>query len=712
MICALLILAEVSVAVEEPMSYEIRDVPDGYQLQAYDDCGVAGRQPHLVESEGTHEYALSAVNADQRARTVAWGWREVRARYGDLDPALDYVLAVTYANEPFNHRVQSLWAGPLQLHPPLELPKGGVRRVVLRVPREVVAQGRLELTCRLEAQVNVVVSALELWAPKPSPGALALGPVWALYGDLRGDVSDLRFDPLAGVGVRLRVAESQETVAGTLSAEDGTFRFARGVLDGVAPEAALEVVAEHNGTIVSRKIPPEERRFEPVRYRPIPTQQVGLGSAVMSLNGEWQIADDPDDPGWKPFRVPGQWVQQGYDLPQDRPVAVAREFEIPRAWQGRRIILRFDAIHGGTRYRLNGHDLGYSENLFTPVEWDITDAARPGEVNRLDLTMTVDTLSERLSYSSGYAFHNLGGIDRSVRLFALPALHVRALRLNAGLGDTYRDGVLDLSLHLEGPADDARVRLTLLGPDGQAIEHSAPLTPIDPGRGEVAVRSVVPDVRPWSAEKPNLYLLRLDLLQADRLIERIDRRVGFRRIEVRGSQLYVNGRRVKLAGACHHETDPLSGRADTARHAEEDVRLLKAANLNYLRTAHYPPTEELLVAADRLGVYVEVEAPFCWVGSDSDPAHLPAVLTPTSAMIDAAHAHPSVLLWSLANESQFSPLFEVSARLCRDLDPTRPTTFNNPDPRRVCDIANLHYAPMPYDQHLPDDPRPVFLGEY
>jgi hypothetical protein len=219
-------------------------------------------------------------------------------------------------------------------------------------------------------------------------------------------------------------------------------------------------------------------------------------------------------------------------------------------------------------------------------------------------------------------------------------------------------------------------------------------------------------VRSWNAEQPHLYLLRIDVTRDGRLVERLERRVGFRRIEVRGSQLYVNNRRVKLAGACRHEIDPLTGRADTARHGEEDVRLLKAANLNYLRTAHYPPTEEFLAAADRLGMYVEVEAPFCWVGNDGDPAHLRAVLNPTSAMIDAAHAHPSVLLWSLANESQFNPLFEVSAQVCKALDPTRPTTFNNPDPKRLCDIANLHYAPMPYDQHLPGDPRPVFLGEY
>ena len=126
---------------------------------------------------------------------------------------------------------------------------------------------------------------------------------------------------------------------------------------------------------------------------------------------------------------------------------------IPKAWAGDRIILRFDAIHAGTRYWLNGQELGYSENLFTPVEWDITDAARPGQTNRLDLEMKVATVSEALSYSSAYAFHNLGGIDRSVRVFALPPTHVREMHLDAALDKDYRDGEVRLHLLLESGAD-------------------------------------------------------------------------------------------------------------------------------------------------------------------------------------------------------------------------------------------------------------------
>src|ERR1035441_10468094 len=121
---------------------------------------------------------------------------------------------------------------------------------------------------------------------------------------------------------------------------------------------------------------------------------------------------------------------------------MAREFVVPKAWASNRIILRFDAIHAGTRYWLNGHELGYSENLFTPVERDITEAAQPGQTNRLDLEMKVATVSEALSCSSTYAFHSLGGIDRSVRLFALPPTYISQLHVNAQLDKDYRDGEL------------------------------------------------------------------------------------------------------------------------------------------------------------------------------------------------------------------------------------------------------------------------------
>jgi beta-galactosidase len=724
---SLCLLPTCHAGAETPMDNALDAMPAGYALQACDDCGMDGRQPHL-RAEGIHTYSAATVNASGKARSVAWGWKEVRAVYPGLHAGVDYVVAITYANEPYNNRVQSLWAGGICLHGPHALPRGGVERLVFRVPRKAIRGGVLELSFRLEAEVNVVVSAIELWAPLPASPVLHLPPMSALISDLRGQVLDAAWDPAPGVQVEVRRLRGRKALASTETGADGRFTVPRASFAGDGPDSALVVCASNGAQTARRTVAAADLTFDPPTFRPLPDGIPGLRRAQVSLDGEWRIDPAPDKDtlsvpldaaNWRPFQVPGQFLEQGYDVPQDRTVAVAREFTVPAAWAGKRVFLRFDAIHAGTQYFVNGKPLGESERLFTPVEFEVTDLAAPGQASRLDLAMTVNTLSERLSYASGYAFHNLGGIDRAVRLYALPRVNVNSLHLTPRVEGAAGDGSLDLALRLdnpdEAPAEGLSVEVRLVAPDGAPVtldDARVPLGALPRGVSPASWSVRVPNPARWSAEKPNLYRLAVLLRQGARVLERVEREVGFRRIEVRGSQLYVNGARVKLTGACHHEVYPLTGRADTARWAAEDVRLMKAANLNYIRTSHYPPTAELLQEADRQGMYVEVEAPFCWVGDDDDTSHLRTVLEPTAAMVAYHQDHPSVVWWSLANESAFNPLFEQSNALVKQLDPTRPTTFNNPDPKRVCDIANLHYAGMPFDQHWPDDPRPLFMGEY
>jgi beta-galactosidase len=476
--------------------------------------------------------------------------------------------------------------------------------------------------------------------------------------------------------------------------------------------------------------------FAPMHYRPIAAQVMGLKQSTVSLDGTWRIDPKPGQDvrerplkaaRWGDFHVPGQWEQQGYDIPRDQTAALAREFTIPAKWAGYRIFLRFDAIHGGTHYWLNGKPLGYSENLFTPVEWEITEAAKVGQANRLDLVMKVATASERLSCSSDYVCtgspekHSLGGIDRAVRIFALPRLQLATLHLNAGLDQAYRDGELRIELGLDNPEPGIQnglaVSVQLFDAHGKPVAHSTPIVALDalnPGPSTVKIESRVPNPLKWNAEQPNLYKLVLALKKDGHAVEQVERNIGFRTVETKDRQLYVNGVPVKLAGVCHHEIDPLTGRADTMRHAEEDVRLFKSGNFNDVRTSHYPCTQEFLDAADRYGLYIESEAPLCWLAPANNLTDLNAVLTPTSAMIDYSHSHPSVIVWSLANESHWSGLFDQSQRLCKHLDPTRPTTLNHVfsgEANVTCDTINRHYQAMPYDQVLKNDPRPFMHGE-
>ncbi len=716
-------------SADQPLSpYHLSTMPQGYQLQSYDDCGVLDRQPH-VQTRQTHVFARPhEVQADDKACSVAWEFQELKAVYAKLDPSVPYAVAIVYANETFNPRVQSLWADDVQLHGPHPLPRGGAERLLFKIPPEVVRDGRFELRFKLEGPVNVVVSAIESWAPKPSPKIVYVTDVTGFGCDPEGRVLNLACDPLPGAEVALLRQAAGQQIAGVVTDGEGRFRFPRTSLASVSRHENLVIRATHEGAKAERVIAMADLVFQPVRYRPLPTKAGDLARPQILLDGTWRICPKPagsmreqplDGADWSDFKVPGQFVQQDYDIPKEQATAVATEFAVPAEWAGHRVILRFDAIHAATRYFINGKPIGESETLFTPVEWDISDHVKPGRTNRLDLEMKVDSVSEQLSYASGYAFHNLGGVDRSVRLFALPPVHVRALRLAADFDVRSGDGELKIEAVLDNASAatiaDAVVSARLLSPEGRALgdgtlEVRVPSTEAGTRKVRFALR--VPGVQPWCDEKPNLYRMELDLQVDGRLVERIERSVGFRRIEVRDRQVYVNDRRIKLAGVCRHETHPLTGRADTMRWAETDLRLLKEANLNYVRTSHYPPPQELLDAADRLGIYVEVEAPFCWVRQSWGMETLRQVLPPTSAMIDYHHWHPSVLLWSLANESAFCRFFESCNKLCKELDPTRPTTFNNPDPQRVCDIANAHYPPMPYDAVAKDDPRPLLLGEY
>ncbi|MHB8866599.1 MAG: glycoside hydrolase family 2 protein [Pirellulaceae bacterium] len=705
-------------------------IPAGYSLHAYDDCGVPERQPHvLMQDTYCFTLATSDTDADLKSRSAVFSYQAVKLQYQDLDPGRTYLLVLTYASDHVYKRVQSLWANDVQLHGPLALPQAQAIRRIVRVPRAVTQSGQLDLQIRIHGEVNATASIVELWADgPPKMGTLQLSSVSGLVGDLTGQVQDIAFEPVADAQVQLGIAGVAQPLAVVRSQADGWFRFTRALLDQHRANGEFEICAVSGDRSVTQRVPAAQLEFEAVRYRPLPTAVGRLDEFHQSLDGTWRIDPQPtddvrerplDDPSWNDLSVPGQWKQQGFDIPTAQRVAMGREFAVAENWSGHRIFLRFDAIHAGTDYWLNGQHLGHSERLFTPVEWEITSLVRFGATNRLDLSMQVDTMSERLSYSSNYAFHNLGGIDRSVRLFALPAVHIKNLSVDSPLDEAYQNGELQLSLTLDNPNTSPvralEVMVQLFDTHGQELEgtsRSIPLESVEPGERACATSILVREPSKWSAEHPHLYTIAVSLSQAGQLLERVERRIGFRTIEVRGNSLLVNGVAVKLAGACHHETDPLTGRADTMRHAENDIKQLKEANLNYVRTSHYPPTMELVEAADKFGMYLEVEAPFCWVGPQDDLLPLREILTPTSAMIDFYQSHPSVVIWSLANESHFNRFFEVSNELVKKLDPSRPTTFNNPDPGRVCDIANLHYPPMPYDEQLKEDPRPLLLGEY
>lgn len=706
----------------------IESIPNGYHLRYYDNCGVYDQQPHMQKDALLWTFTENDTEGNLKSRSAAFGVQELTVSYLDLDPKQSYILALTYANDHVYNRVQSLWANGIQLHGPYAIPKGKTIRVIVKVPQTIVKTGKLKLQIKKLAEANATVSIIELWSTGREMESLHLNSVVGTPEGLTGQVLDAAYNTMKDARISLYETGKAKPLSTSTVDDNGWFLLNKASWQGMPLKKKLRLVASTNRGEVSMTIASSELSFSPVRYRPVPVKVEGLESNQISIDGIWRInpsegkqsRNQPlDSKGWGSFKVPGQWLQQGYDIPQQKPVAMAREFVVPKNWAGYRMFLRFDAIHAGTNYWLNGKLLGYSENLFTPVEWEITNLVRPGKVNRLDLEMVVSTASERLSYASGYAFHNLGGIDRSVCVYALPKVNVKDIHIDIDLDAKYRDAAMQLQLTLDNLSGEERknynLHITLLDSNGKAVAHSNPdisTGPLEHGQKLFNITTLVPNPQKWTAETPNLYKLIIDVNDGSRLTERIEQNIGFRKIEVRDRQVYINGQRVKLTGACHHELDPLTGRADTALHAAQDIELMKQGNLNYVRTSHYPPTRELLDECDRIGMYVECEAPLCWIAPTDNLSDLKEVLVPTSAMIDYNHTHPSVIIWSLANESNWSPMFNISNKLCKDLDPTRLTTFNWPVEPGVSDIANSHYPLMPYDEVMQNDPRPLFLGEY
>jgi len=254
LIATLLCLARItSAAVAEGSSpYQIDSIPAGYDLQACDDCGVLDRQPG-VHAEDIHTFGAE-VKADEKARTVAWAEKQIDVNFDSLDPHAPYVIAVTYANEAFNHRVQSIWIGSIQLQTPHALPKGQSERLFFRVPAEAIHDGKLQLQFRLEAQVNVVLSAIELWSPAPSPNVLHISGAGGMMTDLEGRVLNLAYDGLGDVDVQLSGHGQPKPLATTRTSADGQFHFARRVFEKVDRSTELRVIATRDNSTAEQTI--------------------------------------------------------------------------------------------------------------------------------------------------------------------------------------------------------------------------------------------------------------------------------------------------------------------------------------------------------------------------------------------------------------------------------------------------------------------------
>ena len=485
-----------------------------------------------------------------------------------------------------------------------------------------------------------------------------------------------------------------------------------------------------------------------------------------SLNGTWKFnwvslpaerpeffyRPDYDVSDWDDIPVPANWELEGfgtpiytnitYPFPKNPPYvdhdynpvgSYRRDFTVPADWDGREVYLHFGGVTSAYYVWVNGARVGYNEGSKTPAEFRITDYLREG-----DNVLAVEVYRwSDASYLEDQDFWRLSGIDRDVYLYATPAVTLRDFRVTAGLDADYRNGELELTLDYrsagEAEAKGYRVRAALLDGEETLEEMTGRL---DFGRADTArlnFTATVADVRPWTAETPNLYTLLITLTDGDGAVtEAVRERVGFRTIAIENKQFLVNGVPVYLKGVNLHDHDAARGHVISAELTRLDMQRMKEYNVNAIRCSHYPKNDFFYRMADELGFYVIDEANIethgmgtTNQGLDNDeeakkihPAYRPEWrgmhLDRTMRMYARDKNFTSIVTWSLGNEAGNGENFYATYDWLKAHDSTRPVQYEGATHYENTDITAPMYArPWDLERYATEDPqRPLILCEY
>ncbi|MEU9409644.1 glycoside hydrolase family 2 TIM barrel-domain containing protein [Streptomyces sp. NPDC048281] len=463
----------------------------------------------------------------------------------------------------------------------------------------------------------------------------------------------------------------------------------------------------------------------------LPMNAVDRRTGALPLDGDWrfQLLPAPDAPvggSWATAHVPGAWtVQDTDDLPQYTNVTMPfrefppqvpaanptgvyeRELDVPAEWAGRRIVLQVGAAESVLLVHVDGRPVGVSKDSHLAAEFDLTDAVRPG--TRSVLRLTVVKWSDATHVEDQDQWWH-GGITRSVLLYATDPFRLADVTVRAR-----RDGELRVDCQVRNAAGDRALPADwyVTGDlDGEPLAQDAEFDRLNTEDdrvsdflGEARIRATVPEVRTWNAEQPELYGLTVRLHRADgRVADTSYHRIGFRDVEITGRDLLVNGERVFVRGVNRHDFHPLTGRTVSYEDMRADLAVLKRFGFNAIRTSHYPNDPALYDLADELGFYVVDEADI--ESHDhaheiaDDPRYLNAFVDRVSRMVLRDKNHPSIIIWSLGNESDYGANHDAAAGWVRRHDPTRPLQYEGAaklgwaDPDVASDIACPMYAAL------------------
>ncbi len=491
-----------------------------------------------------------------------------------------------------------------------------------------------------------------------------------------------------------------------------------------------------------------------------------------SLNGTWKFrwSETPEkrpvdfyregyDAGnWNDIEVPSTLEIQGYGYPvyvnipyefkhlmKPDPPAVPkdynpvgsyiREFEVPADWKGREVFLHFGAVKSFFYVYLNGERIGMGKDAKTPVEFNITKYLKEGK-NRLCLE--VFRWSDG-SYLECQDMWRMSGINRDVYLWSAPPTRIRDFSVTAGLFSNYRHGTLKVYAMVRGgglnpPPDLDRpyarpvftLTLSLFGSKKETtpeLSETLEFTPEEGKEDTLLFDWFIPDPRKWSAEIPNLYYPVLTLKDAGgRILESTSCATGFRTTEVKDGQFLVNGKAVYIKGVNRHEHDPVKGHVISRDLMLKDVRLMKEANINTVRTCHYPDDPYWYELCDEYGLYVIDEAnieshgmgysPHRTLGNK--PEWMAAHLDRTRRMVERDKNHPSVIIWSLGNEAGNGCNFEATYDLVKNRDHSRPVCYERAEQGANTDIfCPMYWRPSDLEWYgYSRQFRPLILCEY
>ena len=460
-----------------------------------------------------------------------------------------------------------------------------------------------------------------------------------------------------------------------------------------------------------------------------------------------------DDSKWDIIDVPSCWQRRGYGTPMYLNVGFGfkknppyiqgengndvgsyrRTFQLPENWEGRQTFIHFEGVSAAMYLWINGQKVGYSQGSRTPSEFNVTKYLHAG---KNDIAVEVFRWCDG-SYLEDQDGWRMSGIFRSVFLFSTPKVHMRDFFAYCDMDENYEDAVLNVDVdvrnYFEKPVSGGTVEAMLMAPDGKECVSSVKKTIDDFNGGEekqVRLSANIKNPQKWSAETPVLYPLVLLLKdKSGETIETLGVKFGFRKLEIRNSQLLLNGKVLAIKGVNRVEHDPVEGKTIRPEMTERDVELMKETNINTVRTAHYPQDPYFYKLADKYGLMVideaNVESHGFFYGKDS-PAKKPIWkdmhLSRMRKMLERDKNHACVIMWSHGNEAGNGINIAAMNDLAHDLDPTRPTHYHFREEPISCDILgggkkNYTYGRYHSIEEVEEvgkhpDARPFILNEY